>query len=101
MSCARRPFTGAGGNGSHILGDPSDQSPAHCAAALVESASWHTPGRCSIAGDYEGRESIFGQFGRYGGETGGTFQAELRHVYEDDDGREHFFDLYAWDEFWS
>jgi uncharacterized protein len=75
-------------------------------------------------------------FGRYGGDTGGTFQAELRHLFEDDDGRvvgfhhnsaerngkrldvdcclvfelkdgrlidgrEHFYDLYAWDEFWS
>ena len=101
-----------------------------------ENGSWHTPGRSSIAGDYEGREAAFAQFGRYGGETGGTFQAELRYVAADDDGRvvgfhhnsaerngkrldvdccivfevkdgritdgrEHFFDLYAWDEFWS
>jgi ketosteroid isomerase-like protein len=101
-----------------------------------ESASWHTPGRSPIAGDYEGREACFTQFGRYGGDTGGTFQAELRYLFEDDegrvvgfhhnsaergakhldvdccivfelkdgrliDGREHFYDLYAWDEFWS
>ncbi len=101
-----------------------------------ENASWHTPGRSSIAGDYKGRDAVFGQFGRYGGETGGTFRAELRHVYADDEGRvvalhhnigerggkqldvdccivfevkdgritygaEHFFNLYAWDEFWS
>jgi hypothetical protein len=39
-----------------------------------------------------GREAAFAQFGRYGGDTGGTFQAELR---------EHFYDLHAWDEFWS
>ena len=101
-----------------------------------ESASWHTPGRSPIAGDHEGREATFAQFGRYGGETGGTFQAELRHVLTDDegrvvgihhnsaerngkrldvdcclvfelkdgrvtDGREYFFDVNAWDEFWS
>lgn len=101
-----------------------------------ESASWHTPGRSPIAGDHEGRDACFAQFGRYGGDTGGTFQAELRQLFEDDggrvvgfhhnsadrdgkhldvdccivfelkdgrliDGREHFYDLYAWDEFWS
>ena len=80
--------------------------------------------------------AAFAQFGRYGGETGGTFKADLLHVTADDDGRvvgvhhntgerngkhldtgcclvfeirdgritdgrEHFFDLYNWDEFWS
>jgi ketosteroid isomerase-like protein len=101
-----------------------------------EKASWHTPGRSTIAGDHVGREAAFTQFGRYLQETGGTFKAELRHVLADDDGRvvgvhhnsamrrgkrldvdccivfqiengrvtdgrEYFFDLQAWDEFWS
>ena len=101
-----------------------------------ESASWHTPGRSSIAGDRKGRDAVFAQFGRYGGETGGTFKATLLHLLKSDDGsvvgvhrntaerngkrldvlccivfklkdgrcisgREHFYDLYAWDEFWS
>jgi uncharacterized protein len=101
-----------------------------------ESASWHTPGRGSLAGDHQGREATFAYFGRLGQETGGTFRAELRHLTADDeghvvgihhnsgerdgkhlnvecclvfelkdgrviDGREHFDDLYAWDEFWS
>ena len=101
-----------------------------------ESASWHTPGRGSLAGDHKGREATFAQFGRYGGETKGTFKATLLHVLKSDDGRvvwihhntaerggkhldvgccivfefkdgriidgrEHFHDLYAWDEFWS
>jgi hypothetical protein len=52
-----------------------------------ENASWHTPGRSSLAGDHEGREAAFAQFGRYGGETGGTFQAELQHLLADDEGR--------------
>ena len=100
-----------------------------------ESATWHTPGRSPIAGDHKGREAIFAQFGRYGGETGGTFKAALLQVLKSDngrvigihrntaergdkrldvdcwivfefkngrviDGREHFYDLYAWDEFW-
>jgi ketosteroid isomerase-like protein len=101
-----------------------------------ESASWHTPGRSSLAGDHEGREATFAYFGQLGGGTGGTFRAELQHLTADDDGRvvgihhssgerdgkhldvdsalvfelkdgritdgrEHFGDLYAWDEFWS
>jgi len=101
-----------------------------------ESASWHTPGRGSLAGDHKGREATFAYFGRLGQETGGTFKAELQHLLADDhgrvvaihhnsgeragkhldvdcclvfelkdgrvtDGREHFYDLYAWDEFWS
>jgi uncharacterized protein len=101
-----------------------------------DNASWHTPGRSSIGGDRKGpRDAVFAQFGRYGGETGGTFKATLLHVLKSDDGRvigihrntaerggkrldvgccivfefkngrvidgrEHFYDLYAWDEFW-
>ena len=100
-----------------------------------ESASWHTPGRGSLAGDHEGREATFAYFGQLGGQTGGTFQAKLEHLTAGDgrvvglhhnsgerngkhldvdcclvfelkngrivDGREHFSDLYAWDDFWS
>jgi uncharacterized protein len=101
-----------------------------------ENASWHTPGRSPIAGDHVGRDACFEQFGHYGGDTGGTFQAELERVCEDDegrvvgihrnraqkdgkqldvdaclvfeledgrvlDGREFFYDLDAWDRFWS
>jgi uncharacterized protein len=100
------------------------------------NASWHTPGRGPIAGDRNGRGAVFTQFGRYGGETGGTFRANLLNVLESEDGRvvgvhhnsaqrngkrldvlccivfelkdgrivigrEHFYDLYAWDAFWS
>ena len=51
-----------------------------------ENASWHTPGRV-IGGDYVGREAVFGQFGRYAGETGGTFKAALQDVFATSDGR--------------
>lgn len=101
-----------------------------------ENASWHTPGRSSLAGDRKGLDAVFAQFGRYGGETKGSFKAELLDVFESAEGRvvgvhhntgerngkrldvfcciafefkngrcisgrEYFFDLYAWDEFWS
>jgi len=52
-----------------------------------ERASWHTPGRSPIAGDHQGRDAAFAQFGRYGGETNGTFKANLLHVLKGDDGR--------------
>ena len=103
---------------------------------LDENMSWHTPGRSPIAGDYQGRDAVFGLLGRYGGETAGTFKAELKQVFTSDDGRviglhhntgerngkrldtdccivfeiangrmvsgrEHFFSLDNWDEFWS
>ncbi len=101
-----------------------------------ESASWHTPGRGSLAGDKKGRDATFAYFGQLGGETGGTFKATLQDLFTSDDGRvigihhnlaerngklldvncclvfefkdgrvvdgrEHFDNLYAWDEFWS
>jgi len=101
-----------------------------------EDACWHTPGKSPIAGDTQGRDESFAQFGRYVGDTDGTFKATLSRVYESEDGRvvgvhhnsgersgktldtwcciefkvkdgqivhgrEHFFDLYNWDEFWS
>lgn len=103
---------------------------------MSENITWHTPGRSAIAGDHKGRDAAFAQFGRYGGETAGTFKATLLDVLSGDDGtvvgihhntgqrngkqldaycclvfevengqitdgREHFYDLHAWDEFWS
>jgi uncharacterized protein len=109
---------------------------ATLAEIMDENASWHTPGRSPIAGHYKGRDAVFAQFGRYGGDTGGTFKAELKQVFTSPDGRviglhhnsaqrngkqldtdccivfevengrvlsgrEHFYDLGNWDEFWS
>jgi ketosteroid isomerase-like protein len=103
---------------------------------IGEDATWYTPGRSPIAGAYQGRDAVFGQLGRYGGDTGGTFRAALKQVFTSPDGsvvglhhnsaerngkrlatdccivfeiedgrlisgREHFFDLANWDEFWS
>jgi uncharacterized protein len=53
---------------------------------IDESCTWHSPGKSPIAGDYKGREAILGQFGRLGGETHGTFKANLLHVTESEDG---------------
>jgi ketosteroid isomerase-like protein len=56
------------------------------AEILDENVVWHTPGRSPIAGDYRGSDAVFGQFGRYGGDTAGTFRADLQHVLTDDEG---------------
>ena len=109
---------------------------ATLAEIVDESATWHTPGRSPLAGDYEGRDAVFAQFARYGGMTGGTLRADLQHVMASEDGRvvgvhhntaerdgkrldvtccllfelrdgrmlsgrEFFYDLHAWDAFWS
>ena len=52
-----------------------------------ENATWHTPGRSPIAGDHKGRDAVFAQFGRYGGDTNGTFKAKLLHILRSEDGR--------------
>jgi ketosteroid isomerase-like protein len=105
-------------------------------AAFDSDASWHTPGRSPVAGDHVGRDATFTQFGRYGGETAGTFKAALQDVVAGadgrviamhhnsgerngkqldvdccivfdvtdgkiTDGREYFYDLEAWDDFWA
>ena len=52
-----------------------------------ENASWYTPGQSSAAGVARGRDAVLAQFGRYAGETDGTFRASLETVFEGDDGR--------------
>lgn len=138
--------TGAAGNGAMGGGNAELVRKGYAAfnAADIDTlnrlfddaAAWHTPGRTSIGGHRKGKDAVFAQFGRYGGETKGTFRANLLDVFESEDGgvvglhhntgerngkkldvlccivfelkngrvisgREHFFDLYAWDAFWS
>ena len=52
-----------------------------------KDSSWHTPGKSPAAGLRKGREAVFMQFGKYGGETNGTFKASLKKVFTCDDGR--------------
>ena len=101
-----------------------------------EDASWHVPGRSPLSGHYQGRDAVFGFFGRLAQETGGTLKAELLHLLADEEGRvvaiqhdsasrgdrklsvdccivfefkdgrvisgkEHYYDLHAFEAFWS
>jgi len=43
---------------------------------FAEDAVWHVPGRHILAGEYRGRDAVFGFFGRLMEETGGTFRLE-------------------------
>jgi ketosteroid isomerase-like protein len=54
---------------------------------FADDATWTTPGAGSAAGTARGKEAVMAQFSRYGGETNGTFQAQLIAVFEADDGR--------------
>lgn len=42
------------------------------------------PGRSPLAGLYEGRDTLFGFFGKLGAVSGGTYHAELRELYAND-----------------
>ena len=54
------------------------------AEVIPEDAVWHVPGRSEVAGDYKGRDAIFGYFGQLMELSDGTFKAELLHVVGDD-----------------
>jgi ketosteroid isomerase-like protein len=142
MTASQGPITGngaTGGNASLVRQGYAAFNAADIdtlSTIMDENVAWHTPGRTTIGGDRKGRDAVFAQFGRYGGETNGTFRANLLEVFESEDGgvvalhhntgerngkkldvlccivfelrngrvisgREHFFDLYAWDAFWS
>jgi uncharacterized protein len=54
---------------------------------LAEDAAWHTPGGGLLAGDAVGRDAVLARFGRSTEETAGTFEARLKRVLTDEDGR--------------
>jgi ketosteroid isomerase-like protein len=54
---------------------------------IDKDASWHTPGRASLAGDHKGRDATFAYFGQLGSRTQGSFRAELQDLFVDEDGR--------------
>ncbi|HKN43067.1 MAG TPA: nuclear transport factor 2 family protein [Propionibacteriaceae bacterium] len=54
------------------------------AEVIPEDAVWHIPGNSTLAGDYKGRDAVFGYFGKLTEVTGGTFKAELVYVLGDD-----------------
>lgn len=47
---------------------------------MAPNVAWHAPGDNLISGDYEGRDAVFGFFGKVGELSGGTFRVELESV---------------------
>ncbi len=59
---------------------------AGLAELLDENASQHMAGANQVfSGDHHGRDNLFAMYGRLGEESGGTFRAELEHVWANDD----------------
>jgi ketosteroid isomerase-like protein len=46
---------------------------------------WHTPGNNALAGDYSGKEAVFGNLGQNMEMTGGTFRLEIHDLLANDD----------------
>lgn len=52
---------------------------------LADDVVWHQAGRSQLAGDYRGREAVYGFFGRLLEVTQGTFGMELQAAFADDE----------------
>lgn len=51
---------------------------------LAENIVWHVPGNNILSGDYEGRDAVFGFFGKLMEETGGNFRQEVHDILAND-----------------
>jgi uncharacterized protein len=51
-----------------------------------DDSTWDSPGKGPLAGHRKGKLAVFNQFGRYGSETNGTFQARLKTIAVNEDG---------------
>jgi hypothetical protein len=51
---------------------------------MVDDAKWHVPGTGVLSGDFEGKEAIFGYFGRIAQEAD-VFEQQLHAVVADDE----------------
>lgn len=47
---------------------------------------WHIPGRSAVAGDYVGRDAVFGFFGKMAALTNGTVRTAAREIIGDERG---------------
>lgn len=51
---------------------------------FAEGIVWHVPGDNILSGDYEGRDAVFGFFGKLIQESGGTFRQEVHDFLAND-----------------
>ncbi|MEP6640382.1 MAG: nuclear transport factor 2 family protein [Gaiellales bacterium] len=54
-------------------------------AILTDDVAWHAPGHGRHSGDFQGVESVIGEFGRLFQDSGGTFRVEITEILEGDE----------------
>jgi uncharacterized protein len=52
---------------------------------FADEIVWHVGGRSSLAGDYTGKDQVFGFFARTMEMTGGTFRLDIHDLLADDE----------------
>jgi ketosteroid isomerase-like protein len=52
---------------------------------FADDVVWHVGGRSQLAGDYRGKQEVFGFFGKLAELSGGTFRIELHDVLANDE----------------
>jgi ketosteroid isomerase-like protein len=52
---------------------------------MADDVLWHVGGHSSLAGDYKGKDAVFGFFGKLMEITGGTFKLEVHDILANDE----------------
>ena len=52
---------------------------------FADDIVWHAGGRSPIAGDYKGKDEVFGLFAQFAERTGGTFRVDIHDVLANDE----------------
>ena len=52
---------------------------------LADDVVWHVGGNSSLSGDYNGKDAVFGFFGKLMELTGGTFKLEVHDILANDE----------------
>lgn len=57
---------------------------ATLAELFADDIAWHAGGRSPVAGDYKGKDEVFGFFARLAERSGGTFRIDIHDVLAND-----------------
>ena len=52
---------------------------------IADDVEWHISGHSPLAGDYKGKDAVFGFFGKLMEITGGTFKLEVHDILANDE----------------
>lgn len=62
-----------------------DADASELADLLTDDIAWHVPGRNAIAGDYRGRDEVFGYLEKRRDHAHSSLRIEVHHTLADDD----------------